>query len=216
MLEQKRYTFAEIASILHTKTNKGIRSKLTSRKIPFRQIGEGKSAVFEILDIPNPFALFCEEKLGFNVQCNFTKIRNLFYFCFNDEEFFEMPDEFKVDKLDSENKHVSRPSIAKYLDHLYNAGWFAKSSECFFYYFAYGDHREYTDHQTYLEAWHDYWGKKEESGNYSLAAATVIIKYGGMPRRQAIPEPNALSSKELEELIALTNKSFEADYGSGK
>jgi len=212
-LEERTYTKPEMAEILGTKDNSGIKGKLNRRQIEYSFKGRGDSATFTITKIPNPFAIFCELTFGFDKQCDFIKIRNLFYFCFNDEEFFAMPDEFKEERLKEEGKNVSRQSIAKYLKPLYDMDFLARNNDRCFYYFALGDFRQMTDKETYKEAWALYWSINSESGRYDEAAAAVKQKYGGMPRKQAVPELNAFYSKELKELIDLTNKTFEEDYG---
>ena len=212
-LEERMYPQAEIAAILGTSDNGGIKGKLDRRNIKYNVKGRGKSATFTITEIPNPFALFCELTFGFDTQCDFTKIRNLYYYCFNDEEFFAMPDEFKEARLAAEGKKVARQSIAKYLQPLYDRDFLAKNEDRCFYYFALGNYRQFTDKKTYKEAWALYWSIKSESGRYDEAAAAVKAKYGGMPRKQAPPEFSAFYSEDIKTLIKLTNRTFEEDYG---
>jgi len=123
-LEERIYTHDEMAEIFGTSDNSGIKDKLDRRQIKYDFRGRGKSATFTITKIPNPFAIFCELTFGFDMQCDFTKIRNLYYFCFNDEEFFAMPDEFKEERMKEEGKKVARQSIAKYLSKRKTAGVF--------------------------------------------------------------------------------------------
>lgn len=212
-LEERTYTKPEMAEIFGTRDNSGIKDKLNRRQIEYSFKGRGDSATFTITKIPNPFAIFCELTFGFDKQCDFTKIRNLYYFCFNDEEFFAMPDEFKEARLAAEGKKVSRQSIAKYLKPLYDMDFLAKNEDRCFYYFALGDFRQSTDKKTYKEAWALYWSINNETGRYDEAAAAVKAKYGGMPRKQAAPEFTAFYSEDIKTLIDLTNRTFEEDYG---
>jgi len=100
-----------------------------------------------------------------------------------------------------------------YLKPLYDMDFLAKNEDRCFYYFALGDFRQFTDKETYKEAWALYWSINDGTGRYDEAAAAVKRKYGGMPRKQAAPEFNAFHSEDISTLIELTNKTFEDDYG---
>ena len=41
----------------------------------------------------------------------------------------------------------------------------------------------------------------------------ILEKYDGFPRKQAVPEANAMEQEAIQTLIALTNESYERAYG---
>ena len=55
MLEKRVYKFDEIADYLGTRSNQGIRRKLTSNGIQFQEEGRGRMKTFTITDIADPF-----------------------------------------------------------------------------------------------------------------------------------------------------------------
>ena len=93
MLEERSYTKQELAELLGTKDRQGIKDKLDGYDVVYSIKGNGDNAVFKIKRLNDPFKVFCILELGFRPQCDFTKVRNLFWYYFNDEEFMAMPDE---------------------------------------------------------------------------------------------------------------------------
>lgn len=214
MLEEKTYTLPQIAQVLGGASDRqSVLSKLKRRGIQYTATGRGKNLTITIHSIPDPFPLFCMEILHFDPRTKFEKVRNLFYYCFNDEEFFSYPDERKAAALEDNGHHISRQSIANYLKKLYDLGLWSKSGTEYVYYFAHGDSYREADKEEYLEAWHDYWGwKKFHGGDLKIVCPLILEKYGGFPRKQAIPEANAIERGTIQTLIAVTNKSYEKEY----
>ena len=211
MLEEKTYTINELAEELKMKPDsQGIKRKLLRKGITFQTIGRGKKLSFQIEKIPSPFEFFCITELGFDSKTDLKKVCDLFYYCFNDEEFFAMPNEFKESKLDDGGKRINSATIAKYLNKLYSANYYTKGSTDYYYYFADGNKRAYTTREEYLDAWHDYWQLKSEVNVY-FATAEIKRIYGGFPRKHAIPERNAIENKNINLLIHLTNQRFEEE-----
>lgn len=125
MLEEKTYTLPQIAEVLGGASDRqSVLSKLKRRGIQYTATGRGKNLTITIHSIPDPFPLFCMEILHFDPRTKFEKVRNLFYYCFNDEEFFSYPDERKAAALEDNGHHISRQSIANYLKKLYDLGLF--------------------------------------------------------------------------------------------
>lgn len=214
MLELKSYSLAELAQVLGGAADRqSIQRKLERKGILYETVGRGSSAVVTIKNIPEPFPLFCMEVLNLQPQTDFKKLRNLFYYCFNDEEFFAMPDERKEYWLKVEGHPISRQSIANYLHKLYSSGlWHEDKVDCV-YYFAHGKRYRPADKKEYLNAWHDYWNWKEETqGDLALVSSMIVSKYGGFPRKQPKPIANAIGADVAAELVRLTNESFEKEY----
>lgn len=213
MLEEKTYTISELAAVLGGATDRqSIKHKLERKGISYTICGRGKKAIFTITEIPNPFQMFCIIKLGFAPQTDFYKVRNLFYYCFNDEEFFAKPNEEKEILLRGEGKPISRQSISNYLEKLNMANLWSRSTADFVYYFADGNNYRVADKEEYLMAWHDYWAMKEYGYELSYVCDHIKIKYGGFPRKQGYYEKNALEYRMIAELIELTNQSFDKEF----
>lgn len=214
MLEEKTYTLPQIAQVLGGASDRqSVLSKLRRRGILYTATGRGTKLRITIHSIPDPFPLFCMEILNFDPHTDFEKVRNLFYYCFNDEEFFSYPDERKASALEENGHHISRQSIAVYLKKIFDLGLWSKSTTDFVYYFAHGDSYRETNKKEYLEAWHDYWSWKElYESDLKIVCPMVLEKYGGFPRKQAILESNAIEQETVQALIAVTNKSYEKAY----
>ena len=144
------------------------------------------------------------------------KLRNLYYYCLNDELFMAKPDEEKAMLLEDKGKHISRQTIAGYERKLFDVYFYSKSDTEFIYYFASDGNYRTAEHEEYLEAWHDYWEWKEQTkkelGNLRYVCARIKLKYGGFPRKQGIIQANAIEMPQIRKLIALTNESFEKAY----
>ena len=215
MLEEKTYTLPQLAQELGGAADRqSVLKKLQRRGIAYAAEGRGAKLKITIQSIPDRFPTYCIRELQFAPNSDFEKVRNLFYYCFNDEEFFTYPDERKSAALEECGHHVSRQSIAVYLQKLYDLGLWSKSSQEFVYYFAHGGLYREADKQEYLEAWHDYWGWKEKfGGELQIVCPMILEKYDGFPRKQAVPEANAMEQEAIQTLIALTNESYERAYG---
>lgn len=215
MLQERTYTISEVTREVGGggNTRQSIQRKLQRRGITFTIAGRGENTTFTITHIPDPFALFCMSELDFAPNTDFTKVRNLFYYFFNDEEFSALPDEAKEARLREEGHPVSRQTIASYLRRLYSKDWLLRGTE-YIYYFAHGTTNRSSNREEYLEAWHQYWQDKALYDDVGYACAMILKKYGGFPRKQAIPEQNAITQPQIQQLIELTNKSFEEAYGA--
>lgn len=84
----------------------------------------------------------------------------------------------------------------------------------FIYYRVYRDENDCQHHQQiekeeYSRAWHLYWDKRNNEGWDSEAAfAYMYSSFGGVPRKQAAPEKNALHLEELNYLLDLVSTSI--------
>ena len=153
MLEEKTYTLPQLAQELGGAADRqSVLKKLQRRGIAYTAEGRGAKLKITIQSIPDRFPTYCIRELQFAPNSDFEKVRNLFYYCFNDEEFFTYPDERKAAALEECGHHVSRQSIAVYLQKLYDLGLWSKSSQEFVYYFAHGGVYREADKQEYVPA----------------------------------------------------------------
>lgn len=106
----KVYTKPEMSHIFGTKAKQGIDRKLERYGITFSVSGKGERAVYEIQKIQDPFKVFAITELGFDANTDFRKLRNFYFYYFNDEEFMAMPDEVKESRMRKEGKDIYRIS----------------------------------------------------------------------------------------------------------
>lgn len=213
MLEEKTYTLAEIGEVLGGgRSKQSIERKMKRLEIDFSESGRGRQTIFTIQKIRNPFKLFCIYELGFSPQVDFEKVRNLYYYFFNDEGFQVLPDEAKELCMDGEGHKISRQTIANYLKVLENLGIYENGE--YYYYFAHKGNYKKTDRKTYGLAWKLYWDTKAIYDDTYTACSAVIVEYGGVPRKQPIPELNGIYNETIAKIRELTNESFLNAYAS--
>lgn len=100
MLEEKTYTLPQLAQELGGAADRqSVLKKLQRRGIAYTAEGRGAKLKITIQSIPDRFPTYCIRELQFAPNSDFEKVRNLFYYCFNDEEFFTYPDERKAAAL---------------------------------------------------------------------------------------------------------------------
>ena len=116
MLEERSYTKAELAAILGTSDTQGMKRKLENHHIDFTTTGRGKSLVFNLVKIHDPFRVLCITDLGFAPNTEFKKLRNFMYYFMNNDEFLWLPDEVLEVRMREmgEDKSVSRQTIGKW------------------------------------------------------------------------------------------------------
>ena len=112
MLELRKYPKAELSEMFGTQDTEGLKRKLKRYGITFETIGRGQTLTFDIKAMEDQFKVFCITELDFEANCDFTKVRNFYYYYFNDEEFMAMPDEVKEARMWAEGHPVSRQTIA--------------------------------------------------------------------------------------------------------
>ena len=162
MIELREYGKAELATILGTKDNQGIKRKLKSWGILHDEPkGRGDGMTINITCITDPFKVFALTELGVSPNTEFPKLRNFLYYFLNDEEFSAMPDEVKEHRLRMEKRDVSRQTIATYEARLERLGYFVPDHKNCIYYFAYKDTQRIVERDEYLEAWHKYWADRD-------------------------------------------------------
>lgn len=210
MLELRTYTIDEIASILGVNDRQGIQRKLNRYGVKYSASGWGTRTKFEIKNIADEFKLFCILDLGMSANTNFNKFLYFMYYFLNDEDFRWLPDETLEIKMDEQKKHISRQTIANYKDKLERAKLFHTSYE-YVYYFARGGKQILADEIIYKKAWREYWENKNNGIDSQEAICIMCAKYGGVARKQAIMEENAIHADIINKINDMVCKTIEKD-----
>ena len=71
----------------------------------------------------------------------------------------------------------------------------------------------YGEKEEYLEAWHEYWADRALGFNSVDAICRMYGKYGGIARKQSIPEVSGFYYQEIEYMLSLIQMSIENDIG---
>ena len=207
-----KYKKSELAQIFGSTSNQAINRKLDRYGVKFSVTGRGEQAVYQIQQIADKFKIFAITELGFDANTDFQKLRNFYFYFFNDEEFQTLPDEMKEARMRENNRDISRQTIAKYEDRLvkydYIAYW---GGDDYIYYFAHKGKRRTVERAEYSRAGRDYWADKESGMDYYAAIYNMIVHYGGVARKQAIPTLNAIYLKKIEEMLSYIEESIEND-----
>ena len=86
-----------------------------------------------------------------------------------------------------------------------------RTSNDFIYYFAYKQKQRLVERKEYLAAWHEYWRDIDNGYAYFDARHRMIAHYGGVARKQAIPEINGIYLDKINLFCDLIQESFEND-----
>lgn len=209
MLELKAYPKPELSAIFGTQSTEGLQRKMERYGITFEREGRGERAIYKITEIQNPFKIFCITELGFDGGTDFRKLRNFYYYFFNDEEFMAMPDEVKEYRMMKEGSPVSRQTIANYIRRLEIHDMINRNTTNYIYYFANKQTQRMVDKAEYLQAWHEYWAEIGKGVPSFDAIWDMREKYGGVARKQAIPEINGIYNEKIEYMLNLIVQSIE-------
>ena len=211
MLEIRDYTKNEISELLGTRDKQGIDRKLQGYGVEFTSDGRGENRIYTIKNILFPFKVFSITELGFNANTDFIKLRNFYNHFFNDEVFMTMPDEVKETMTKQEGYHLSRQTIATYTRRLETNNMIHRNTTEFMYYFAYKREQRFVERVEYTQAWREYW-KDIERNMYSYEAISNMIEnYGGVARKQAVPERNILLNDKIEYMLFLIYQSMDEE-----
>lgn len=206
------YKKSELAQIFGSRSNQAINRKLGRYGVKFSVTGRGEQAVYQIQQIADKFKIFAITELGFDANTDFQKLRNFYFYFFNDEEFQTLPDEMKEARMRENNRDISRQTIAKYEDRLVKYDYIAYlGGDDYIYYFAHKGKRQTVERAEYSKAWREYWADKESGMDYYAAIYNMIVHYGGVARKQAIPTLNAIYLKKIEEMLSYIEESIEND-----
>jgi len=209
MLELKRYPKGEMVAMFGTRNTEGLKRKLRGYGVDFETSGWGDNLTFEIKEIKDPFKIFAITELGCDGNIAFEKLRSFYWYYFNDETFMAMPDEVKEVLMKKEHKTITRQTIASYTQKLVAHNMIEKNTRNYIYYFAYKDTQEITTRERYLEAWHDYWDDISNGYCSFDAIRHMRANYGGVARKQSIPEVNGIYNGKIEQMLSCIQKSIE-------
>ena len=209
MLELKKYDKAELAEIFGTIDTQGLKRKLQRYGIKYQTSGWGQNLTFTITETADPFKVFCIDELGYDGRTDFVKLRNFLYCFLNDDEFRAMPDEVKAHRMAEAGKPMCRQTIAGYIAKLDAQNLIDRNSGEYIYYFAYKDTQRIATRQEYSEAWKQYWQHKDDGFSAGEAMAVMCANYGGVARKQAIPEVNGIYNEKIEQMLSYIQKSIE-------
>ena len=209
MLELKSYSKSELSEMFGSKSTQALERKMERYGIAFDKEGRGASAVYEIAKISNPFKVFCIVELGFDGGTDFAKLRNFYYYYFNDEEFMAMPDEVKEYRMWKTGYPVSRQTIANYVRRLEVNELISKNTNNFVYYFANKQTQRIVGKEEYCQAWKEYWQDIEDGHSSFDAIWDMRVKYGGVARKQPIPEINGIYYDKIECMLNYIGQSIE-------
>ena len=208
------YKKSELTQIFGSKSNQAISRKLDRYGVKFSVAGRGEQAVYKIRQMDDKFKIFAITELGFDANTDFQKLRNFYFYFFNDEEFQTLPDEMKEARMRENNRDISRQTIAKYLDRLVEHNYIAYlGGDDFVYYFAHKGKRRTVEKSEYSRAWREYWSDKESGMDYYTAIYNMIVHYGGVTRKQAVPTVNAIYGKKIDEMLSYIEQSIENEIG---
>lgn len=207
-----KYKKSELAQIFGSTSNQAINRKLDRYGVKFSVTGRGEQAVYQIQQIADKFKIFAITELGFDANTDFQKLRNFYFYFFNDEEFQTLPDEMNEARMRENNRDISRQTITKYEDRLVKYDYIAYlGGDDYIYYFAHNGKRRTVERVEYSRAWREYWTDKESGMDYYAAIYNMIFHYGGVARKQAIPTLNAIYLKKIEEMLSYIEESIEND-----
>ena len=209
MLEERKYTIAEMEKITGTQSRQGIRRKLQNYDITFEESGRGSSVVFDVKNIKDKFRVFCIIDLNFPSQTDFIKLKYFMYYFFCDETFAQIPDEAKEAKLREDGRNISRQTVSNYIERLNRSNLISKNTDEYVYYFAKGGDRRTATKEEYSKAWREYWENKNNGFDSAEAISIMCFDYGGVARKYPIPELNGIYLEEIKYITDLVCKSIE-------
>ena len=209
MLELRKYPKAELSALFGTRDTQGLKRKLERYGIVYEEAGRGNTMTFDIKEITDPFKIFCITELDFDGGTDFKKVRNFYYYFFNDEEFMAMPDEVKERRMGDAGHPLTRQTIATYTRKLVQKEYIYPYTSNFIYYFACDGKQTLTDEETYKQAWREYWIHKDLGCSSREAISMMFHDYGGYARKQPVPTENVFYKEELDFLQDLIGRSLE-------
>ncbi len=212
MLEIGRiYSIAELCSLLGANGKQGLTRKMRGYGITYHTEGRGEKLTFTITDIEDPFKLFAIMELNFSANTDFRKLRLFYYYYFNDELFMTMPDEVKENMLTEKGNRITRQTISSYLAKLEAKNLIHRESGNYIYYFALKNKQRFVERAEYTKAWKEYWKVKSECGSADEAIFTMIHNYGGVARKQQIPDVNGIYRDTIEKMLSFIQVSMEKE-----
>lgn len=219
MLECKEYSALELRRMMHAGSNDSLKKKLKRYNIDYSWRGSGNKAFFQIYEIHDPFKVYCVFNLAFPYNSDFMKLCYFLHFFFERPDFSWKSMEMMEEELRRERFGMSRQTISKYLKHLEKLNYISRGSEFVYYkvYKRYGvQTHDIITKEEYLSAWRLYFEYREQhpEDNSRPAYSYMYSMFGGVPRKQAKYEENAITQKELEYLLSLVTDRISGDLSS--
>ena len=202
MIETREDSFAEMAEITGTPNKQGMLRKLERWGVSLSTEGYGTNIKIMVEHISNPFKIYCITELGFAANADFTKVRNLYYYFFNDDEFQEA-------RMRGNGRPVSRQAIAGYIAKLDAKNFIRRNTGDYLYYFAHKQQQRFVERSEYIKAWREYWEDIDSGLNSGEAISFMIANYGGIARKQEKPTLNSFYISEVETICNLIQESLE-------
>lgn len=212
MLELKTYTKAEMAEILGTTDNQGIKRKLNGYGVEYITEGRGKNITFKITKIKDKFKLFCITELKFDANTDFDRLMHFMYLFWNYEDYRGTPYNVLVKVLSDKNKYVSRQTISYWIDKLEKSGYIWTSIFDFRYYCTINGKIKEIPHELYKRGWRAYWNSFEKTNDKTTAYYAMRGEAGGYLFKKPIAEINAFYLNKIDMLIDIINERL-SSYG---
>ena len=73
--------------------------------------------------------------------------------------------------------------------------------------------QKFTDRSGYGKAWREYWSAIHNGVPYYEAIENMRFNYGGIARKQAIPEINGIFNEKIEQMLSYIQVSIENEMG---
>ena len=205
MIKVGNYSLVELKSILGVSDKQGIDRKLTRYGVEFTSTGWGNSREYHIINIPDPFRVYCVFDLGIPAQADFPKIRNLYYYFFCVEGFTDLPLIEMAKVMEDEGVPASRQFVSKWIEYLRHLDFINfTSTECDYYAISKDEEGNRVcktiSRTDYRNAWSIYFERRDVEG-CGTAYARMYNTIGGHPYKKPIYNENALKFAEIQELI---------------
>ena len=205
MLKTGSYSFPELKELLGTKDKQATDRKLTRYGVEFTSTGWADNRTYTIINIPDPFRLYCVLMLGIPAQSDFEKIRNLYYYFFCVEGFTDLPLIEMAKVMEAEGVPASRQFVSKWIEYLRHLDYINfTNAECEYYAISRDEQNnrvcKVISRADYISAWCIYFEWRDVEGCGS-AYARMYNTIGGHPYKKPIYQQNALMAAEIQELI---------------
>lgn len=218
MIEIKQYSKQEIAEILGTIDTQGINRKLQRYNVDFETTGWGNHCIYTIKAINEPFKVFSITEMGISANADFRKLKYIFLYLLNDDEFATLPMVEMQNILNSKGIYISRQTISKWIDYLNSIDYIHRDRYDFHYYAVSkteNNQKQYRviTKEEYCTAWKIYWEQKEidqlEGNETTETAYADMYQYlDGHPCKVPVIIMNAIYLKKINQMIEIINDEF--------
>ena len=205
MTLNKDYNRQELEAIFKTTRIDVIKNKLTRQGYKFETSGRGQGLMLTITELPQRFKSFCIDKLNFEPQTDFNKLKAFFSVALFDDRFIQLPFS-EMERQLSKEIGVSRQTISKWLNHLDKQGLITISKNIYNYFLIEKkdgvNKAKEIPREEYAAAWKSYWKNKDEYGA-EAAFRLVQADANGVPYKKGQVGYNAFRLDILTELLEI-------------